>query len=109
MPLLQIKLYHAVADVKCSSGPCEDALAENRDADHRPMLNAGVSYLSTSADLNLCHLLLSSHLSHHNVLARVAAGAGERCQPPRGSRRGGAVAAAARKPTRGATAVGAQE
>ena len=85
MPLLQIKLYHAVADVKCSSGPCEDAPAENWDVDHRPMLNAGASYLSTSADPNLCHPLLSSHLSHHNVLARAAAGAGERYQPAWGS------------------------
>ena len=107
MPLLQIKLYYAVADVKHSSGPCEDAPAENRDADHRPMLNAGASYLSTSADPNLCRQPLFPHLSHHNILARAAAGAGERWQPPRGSRRGGAVAAAARKPAQGAAAVGA--
>ena len=49
------------------------------------MLAAGASYLSTSADPNLCRQHLFPHLSHHNILARAAAGAGERYQPAWGS------------------------
>ena len=100
MPLLQIKLYHAVADVERSGGPREDVSAEGEDADHwRPMLADEASSLSTSADPpNLCPPLLSPHLPHHNVLARAAVGG--RCGS---SRRGavGAVAAAAMEPAWG--------
>jgi len=92
MALLQIKMYHAVADVEHSGGPREHARAQltrTPTADHLPMLAIGASSLPPSP-----RVLLSPHLHDHNVLTPS---------------RGGAPAGAAREQARGAVVAAARE
>jgi len=93
MPL-QIKLYHAFADVEHSGRPREDTRADDEDADHRPMLATGVSSLSTSAPV-------SSPLAPcagSDSSRREGADTGEWWRSARGTRREAEVAAACRLP-----------
>ena len=94
MPL-QIKLYHAVADVEHSGRPREDTRADDEDADHRPMLATGVSSLSTSAPVS-SPLAPQRPCAGSDSSRREGADAGEWWRSARGTRREAEVAAACR-------------